>query len=240
MKKKIVALLAGALMTIAASNAFAFVATDLELYRVVYDATTKTTYEQISDLGNFSTLKSLTATTVVGNAYKTAAFDAAAATAGSNLKIAYFAFDVANKQVYLSQTNETAIPKINALKWASAGAGLVTSVNTDGALAGGLGSNTNVNGFFKKEGVNFGSFFTAGSTTANLSNVSLATMVNNAETHIYKFDNANASVFGTQFLTLTTDKTTGLSSVKAVPIPPAFFLMGSGLLGMVGLRRKRK
>jgi hypothetical protein len=33
---------------------------------------------------------------------------------------------------------------------------------------------------------------------------------------------------------------TNISAVSAVPVPAAFWLFGSGLLGMIGIARKRK
>lgn len=264
MKKKMIALLAGALMTLAASNAFAFVGANLELYRVVYDSTTNTTYEAITDLGNINSIKSLAGGTQLDSATSAFANVAgySAANVGSNLKIAYFAFDsgitgAAKKDVYLSQTGETAAPVSAPSKWASAGTAMKGQIIGTSALStnylGGTkdasamtstipGGNTATNSFKRKliDG-SFGGYLSTNPTQGvTFGAVSLAALAANNVTHIYWFQ-GDTGVTGQLALSLTTDTATGITkTASTVPIPPAFFLMGSGLLGMVGLRRKRK
>jgi hypothetical protein len=58
--------------------------------------------------------------------------------------------------------------------------------------------------------------------------------------NLFFWDNPSSSnkegIKGLNIYTLADGSTQVASS--AVPIPPAFFLMGSGLLGMIGLRRR--
>jgi hypothetical protein len=63
--------------------------------------------------------------------------------------------------------------------------------------------------------------------------------------NLYFLDNANgANKVGVSVATISTNfdgsTTIVTPNTAATPIPPAFFLMGSGLLGMFGLRRKNK
>jgi hypothetical protein len=267
MKKKMIALLAGALMMLGASNAFAYIQSDLELYRVVFDATTGSTFQTISDLGSLATLNGKADGTLLDSA--TSAFTSVAGYGNAtqaNLQIAYFAYNAVNpnQDVYLSQTGESAAPTIAGLKWGTAGLGLKTAAGSGLAVNGATYDasgmtvqnqlNTLANGFKVKEHSNFGGYFTGGAVA--LGEPTLATLAGNAAltTHLYFFDQSNTGQTGVLADSLngtisgnwwlTTDVANGTTTIHtasaATPIPAAIYLMGSGLLGMFGLRRKQR
>ena len=59
--------------------------------------------------------------------------------------------------------------------------------------------------------------------------------------NIYFLDKKNGATSFVETDALAIIKTDGSIEIKAAntPIPAAFYLMGSGLLGLVGLRRKK-
>lgn len=244
MKKKMIALLAGALMAMSASSAFAAFA-DLDLVRVYYERTTGTV-EVATDLGNVNTLLASPSTTIAGQW----------ATVGtpSNLYVAYFAVSRATSgttlgDLYVSGLTDTTKPPVavgspgftsTKSGWTSIlgqynsyGTDTITQAQTitnsyrlkmsssQGALGNGINIATRVN------------------TEANL-----ASLVNGTATQVkqklYFFENANtAGSKGVAVADISTNAN-GSTTITTTPIPPAFFLMGSGLLGMFGLRRKSK
>jgi hypothetical protein len=223
------------MMTLSASSAFAASA-DQELIRVVYD---RAGNEYATDLGNINTLlASSTPTKIAGNG-----------TAGL---VAYFAIDKTTNQLWVS--GSTSAPSVingtsgglTTLKsgvtsvYSQYGAtntnytGLASAINsyknkmsaTQGTMANAINSATKVNTEASLTAIIAAG---AGSVTQNLYfwNDGLTTVA--------------ANKIGVAVATITTSFD-GSSTVTtaATPIPPAFFLMGSGLLGMFGLRRKNK
>jgi hypothetical protein len=249
--KKMIALLAATMMTLVAGNAFAgFASTNQELYRVIYDSSAATTFEQVSDLGALygtSGLTTVTTNTVAGPAFTTTGYNTAIA-GGASMKIAYFAFDAATSSIYVAQTGETSAPSVNPLNWGANGTSLKTVANAYKTAAGSssfiaqlLKSNTS--SFVSKEGLTgkFGTYFTTANGSLNA--IALATLSNSAISNLYFF-NGDAGATGTKVLSLTTDNSTGLTTIQAnastpaTPIPAAAYLLGSGLLGLFGIRRK--
>ena len=88
----------------------------------------------------------------------------------------------------------------------------------------------------------FGGLLTPATGEANLAALASGGSVS---MELYEFQltgsGRSATVTTTDFMKITTnaDGTTTVGT-SATPIPPAFFLMGSGLLGMFGLRRKQR
>jgi hypothetical protein len=74
--------------------------------------------------------------------------------------------------------------------------------------------------------------------------ISLASLINGTATsvtqNLYSLAGTTAGSKGVFTTAIITTYADGRTNVSATPIPPAFFLMGSGLLGMFGLRRKNK
>lgn len=245
MKKKMIALLAGALMTSAlAGNAFAAFG-DLHLYRVVYNSSNKV--ELGTDLGTFSMKNELVGNLDLGRAIDTTKLGNAASDF-TNLKVAYFAVDTsAAADLWLSSKNDAAGTLNTGAKWTPIKNNFMSINNTyknsglDEVVAqstsassntyyskyDGFGANVGIFTQFLKAGQNMESVFTNGV----------------AEQNLIFFDNTNVTGAGTQQIAkirTTADGTTLLGSepVPTTPIPPAFLLMGSGLLGLVGIRRK--
>lgn len=76
-------------------------------------------------------------------------------------------------------------------------------------------------------------------TEANLAALVTGTATSVTQ-NLYHFTSANVagSVADFNGVTITTSAD-GSSTVTATPIPAAFYLMGSGLMGLVGLRRRK-
>jgi hypothetical protein len=247
MKKKMIALLAGALMMFGASSAFAaFSSANMEVYRVVYDGTTGSTFEAMTDLGSLATLQADAGGTLLDSG--TSSFAGLTGYNQATDKVVYFAFNTATKSVYISQTGEGSnAPASNPTKWASAGIPLKTVITTAYAsgttdasgmtstITGGTGNTSSFKG--KGYGGSFGGYLSGNAST--LFAASLANLATTDVTHLYFF-NGDTGIIGTVALSLTTNAVNGTTSIAATPIPPAFFLMGSGLLGMFGLRRKQR
>jgi len=246
MKKKSIALLAGALLVAGtAGNALAANFADGDLIEVVYNGTAN---EYATDLGSIASLAAATNGTVIaGGTLPTA-------TAGYN--VAYFAFTAtsnsdATNQLWVSNTATSV--KNNYKQWSTSVSGL------DAAISGYQILTPNANGTVSQAAAQpGGSYFTsldAGGTNPGslggivaTSSTTETTLAGAATQGIYYFANPASSTTSNHTATLAFDVTTnadgtitlGTSNAPAAtPIPPAFFLMGSGLLGMFGLRRKK-
>ena len=56
---------------------------------------------------------------------------------------------------------------------------------------------------------------------------------------LYFFNNADLSATNFVQLSTITTNADGTTNISATPIPAAIYLMGSGLLGLVGIRRRK-
>ena len=239
LKKKIVMLIAAALMTLSASSAFAAFA-DMELIRVVYD---RAGNEYATDLGNVNTLiNSATPTTIAGN--------------GAAGLVAYFAIDKTTNQLWVS--GSTSAPSaINGTSggltttksgvtsvYAQYNQGIVGGATNYTGLASAIGSYKNklsaTQGFLG----NAISSATKGNTEASLAAI-IAAGAGSVTQNLYYWNDGLTTVAANKIgvwtnNTIITTYSDGSTTIASTPIPPAFFLMGSGLLGMFGLRRKNK
>lgn len=256
MKKKMIVLLAAAMMTLAAGNAFANYG-NLDLVEVFYN--TATSNETAIDLGT------LTANAQGGYnlAYNSAAplsinSTTAGQTLGTSTQVAFYALDNANSTALVSSTNGaptqidlyqstigTAASTMQALGYTS-GQGAVISgrlATLNGSAAGWSDGFINQ---MRTSGLWYGGYVNAVGE-ANLSTTAAAnlgiygvndqTVGNGAVALDF---NATVTFDGTNAVTsLTNDNGTG-GTAPATPIPAAAYLLGSGLLGLFGLRRKQK
>ncbi|NVN90568.1 MAG: VPLPA-CTERM sorting domain-containing protein [Desulfuromonadales bacterium] len=231
-KKIAITLAAAALMMGVSTSAFAAFA-DMELIRVVYERTTGTT-EQLTDLGSITSLLSGT---------HTIAGDALSATNPSNLYVGYFALDRATNHVWATSGNANApvMTGTLALNTLKNGTNSVYSYyNSLTADAQGVvtGAQNNTNSYRGKLSASQGRLGTAlnGNSTieGSLSNGSLV------QSLYYWSDASISGSVGQQIsgLTIATNAN-GSTTVTATPIPAAIYLMGSGLLGLVGVRRRK-
>ncbi len=241
MKKKIIMLVAAAMMTLSASSAFAAFA-DLELIRVAYD---RAGNEIATDLGSVSALTAPGSTTTIAGSFSGL----------STGFVAYFALDRLTSELWVSGST-TVVTSItgtaNGLTSLKSGSvGTYALFNSQGGTNY-TGPASAPNSFKNKLSATQGTLATsvaAGSrlnTEASIASL-LTTPGSSVTQSLYYFADANTTVAaekkGVAVATITTsaDGTTTINTpTAATPIPPAFFLMGSGLLGMFGLRRKNK
>jgi hypothetical protein len=241
-KKKIVMLIAAAMMTLSASSAFAAFG-DLELIRVYYERTTGTV-EVATDLGTISTLLAAPSTTIVG-AFGTV-------NTPSNMYAAYFAVDRATNTFWVSgSSNDTTPPvAVGSPGYTSLKSGSSSVYSTYNAAGG--SANTTVTSLQSSSGYKSKLSATQGFLGNGVNNatrpnteISLASLLDHTASsvfqNLYSVAGTTASAKGVKVAQISTnaDGSTTITTANT-PIPPAFFLMGSGLLGMFGLRRKVK
>ncbi|AJY71974.1 hypothetical protein RW64_16580 [Geobacter sulfurreducens] len=250
MKKKMITLLAGALMTIAmAANASAYFEQG-NLIRVVYDRTLMT--EVATDLGSISSiLPAAGGSVVLGGGTNSYLGGALAGSSMANLNVAYFTVNVANKDLWLSSSN-AAQNLTSSTSWVASSGGIASVLNrylpfnnqTQTLSMSDASSYWNkLDGNGTRIG-NFNTFLLAGAGEKNLA--VLATGGTVAQ-NLFFWDNPNiaSGVTGAKLdITIETlaDGSTRISSTQeppsSVPVPAAAYLLGSGLLGLVGIRRK--
>jgi hypothetical protein len=251
MKKKQVALLAAAMMTLAAGNAFADFA-NTDLIRVVYNAVTNT--ETATDLGAISSLLSVTNDNIATNPFTNAISSGSFA----NSVVAYYAENSTANQFYISTNGTITATSVNTGKTITSATVISSANGLYTSLSGGTGyavtplvtNGTNVaNTFFlvadAEQTVGAGSF-DALLANGSSNEASLAGLASNAvQQSLYLVSSGGGHTANTvtnENLVIQTNAngtTTINPGVAATPIPPAFFLMGSGLLGMLGLGRKK-
>ncbi|NVN98826.1 MAG: hypothetical protein HXX17_05830 [Geobacteraceae bacterium] len=236
MFKKLATIVAAAMLTLSASSAFAAFA-DLELIRVYYD---RAGNEYATDLGSIASLLAPQTTTTIAGNFGTAVY------------ATYFALDRTTNQLWVSNVNYLGASATFTPAIIGGGTGL-TSIksgttntyslyNTQGGTNySGLASN--INSFKNKLSATqgwFGNTITAANSARTYSELNLSTLATTNTQSLYFFANG---------LTTSPDKTgvavaqiitnaDGSTTITTTPIPAAFYLMGSGLLGLVGLRRR--
>jgi hypothetical protein len=240
MKKKMIMLVAAAMMTLSASSAFAAFA-DLELIRVVYD---RAGAEYATDLGNINTLLSASTPTTIAGSFTGAN--------GAATLVTYFALDRANNDLWAANSTTTAPLVIGGTTGLTAISNGMNSVYSTYNVQGGTnytGLASNLNSYKNKLSSTqgwLGNTITGAASRA-ATELSLASLSTNNTQTLYFWNDAKsltaniAGRTGVAVASITTNLD-GSSTITptATPIPPAFFLMGSGLLGMFGLRRKNK
>jgi hypothetical protein len=255
MKKKLVALLAAALLTVSfAGNAMALWA-EGDLIRVVYD--NKGSNEVATDLGSLSTVS---AGGTYGGGVNAVTLSQFAGSAWSDLRVAYFSFSQSPIQTISvsgalngSVTSESGgytsfVPPASAASFLYAGTTPVLGATATVSIL-----KTNVNGFYTGldagGGVlpgDFGGFIVTGTNPGGVLSLANLATTGYVDQSLFTWSNtaldAAGRLPGTKGVTLRTmtDGSTLINpnAAPAVPVPPAFFLMGSGLLGMFGVRRK--
>lgn len=251
MKKKMITLLAGAMMTIAMAGSAMAAFTDQSLVRVIYDTTSST--EIATNLGTISTLVGTSNNTITANPFLLSDFGATASLA--NLRVGYFVVGTAGVSSYAANSlTTTYMAPAKLTTFQSYGNSTISYYNSLGTADKIVASQTFTNSYFSDfNKPNVGSY---GTTIFN-GNVSSAPVTTTGETSLaalaasspinmslYQYaGQARAYAQGNQALTiaLNADGTTTINATSApaaTPIPAAAYLLGSGLLGMVGIRRK--
>ncbi len=233
-----------------------------DLIRVVFD--TVGSVEYATDLGNFQDILSRTAAgekniTVGGgvDAIQTSIFGAT--TQMADLRVAYFTYDANNgKWVGLASGLES-ISNISrkystfeGAAWATSGANATPTLGsydanmiTDNSAK--LASKSDAKSFYTKFSVAVGSSYAGMVSPTNPNGIaSLAALATggSVEQNFFTWTgtNTNNASAGTLAFTLTTldDGVTVINKMEQqpVPVPAAAWLLGSGLMGLVGLRRR--
>jgi hypothetical protein len=264
MFKKLATILAAAMLTMAAGNAFASFS-DGDLIRVVYERTGGTV-EVATDLGSLSTILATAGSTNYGAGTDAFTTQTGTAFSSSNYYVAYFAganTSTTTGSMWLSGTDGEGVSR---LAGNTANGNFNTLYGTYNGSATGtvhitanttLVDNSGSGSYNLKSGNNgtFGSVLAVG--TPNM-DASLTTLAANAPVseNLYYSANYNQGSTGNgkamtqinaadasgalQILTNSDGSTTIVNgaTVSATPIPAAAYLLGSGLLGLFGIRRK--
>lgn len=243
MKKHFAIILAAMLMVGAAGQAMAMISTP-NLIRIVYQGGTSGTVEIGTDLGVAGS--SLSVGTLGGGNFNSTMFGGAAF---SDMNVAYIGLSSPiGTDLWFSATS---LPTVNTLVFTSTRSAF-NNVYT-GAYAAGTttaGVRSVVKSYYTqldKAGA-FGGigslnvFVTQGATNnlfgveANLA--ALATTGGYVDQKLYNYNNTSKLVTDTGFTLRTLSDGSTLVMATATPIPPSVLLLGSGLLGMIGIRRK--
>ena len=262
MKKKLVALIAGAALTVAlAGNAFATFG-ELTLIRVL-DQKSGGTTEVLSNLGTLGTTVDLSAQNVILSSSNVLNdFNGAAL---SSLTVSYTSYQINPDSgytfdIWVGGSNTTA-PKTAGGMDAQYQSNMDQVIQYANRLGGTtanevIGDTSNRASYFKKMNPTgqYGSngAFTSLDSNSNASLANLATTGYVDQTIYYFSGQVNPDTYqtdpstGIKVATIRTsyDAATGMltstlnPNATPTPIPAAFLLMGSGLLGLVGIRRK--
>jgi hypothetical protein len=255
MFKKLATFAVAAVMSLSASSAFAAFA-NMDLIRVITDTTAGSTKEIVTNLGAISTLIGTTDNVVGGGASAFTSFIGTSPLA--NLSVSYFAVNrttVTSGTLWLASNNTTAPTSAssngiyNKLATTGGAGNNPTLVYYNTLTATGstvVADNTNAASIAGKNGTptNVGLYMNFANAFAANSNVSLSSLASAPiAMTLWQFGPATGmlstgSAVGVQTLTLLTNAD-GSTTVNATPIPAAAWLLGSGLMGLVGLRRRK-
>lgn len=255
MKNKMIALLAGALMMLSAGSAFAyFGANSNDIYMAAYNASTSK--ELVIDIGTLSLSSDGTYYTLSNS---TGSFNLSdlGANSTSAVKVAFYGADQ-----YTTEFASSTVTSSPATAFGKQDSFLssLNIINSTATTAGTttqnyIGSTTNLNGYVSKmDASGAGSFAQmndqlTGTGKSNFINpeISLATLAAGNLQGIFGFAYDSAKTPGVLAFTAGITDANGVESLTitnvntaATPIPAAIYLMGSGLLGMFGLRRKQR
>ncbi|MFZ2223231.1 MAG: hypothetical protein WAV26_00940 [Candidatus Deferrimicrobium sp.] len=235
MKKYFGIFLAAMLMVGAAGPAMAGIAAT-NLLRIVYDTSDSGTVEIGSDLGSAPTL---TAGAITTNPFSVSSADL------DHYSVVYLAFSASANQLWFTATS---LPTVNPLVWVSTKSATNSTMYNFAAGTTTVGLKSANNSYWNKMDLG-GVFGAVGSLNtfipqpsnnvygveANLAALATGGYVDQT---LYFYQNGlGLSDTGFTLRTLA-DGTTQVLAASAVPIPPSVLLLGSGLLGMIGIRRK--
>lgn len=248
MKKYLAALLIG-LMTLALVGEAQASFDSGHLFRVVYDTTGNV--EVATDLGDIS---SWTSGSGIGSDLTlgggSAAFSLSMFTGADwdDLRVAYFAVDEStNKNVWtsgpLEGTQTSGARQYTGIRSAISSLGGYYRT-LDGSTGTVIAAQSAANSYWHTmdgEGIKTATF-NAFLTTAN-GEISLAALAATGyvDQALYFYDTPDSIKNGVQVVTIRTmaDGSTVINA-SAVPIPPSVFLLGSGILGLIGFRSRAR
>ncbi len=242
MKRKLLVVLAAFMFLFGvAGQAMAFFE-DTELIRVVYQVNGPN--EMATDLGfSLNDVTSPLTSTVVLNSNNFSLFGTSQD--WGDYRVAYFARDlngaIAQMNAYVSG------PLTGQTSGAGKGATISNAINSISIKYRNLGeaqstlAKTDPASYFKL--LDLGSAVSAGSFAAFIpgknGEVSLAALatVGYVDQFLYFYDTPNVTAAGVAIAKIRTFAD-GHTELSAVPVPAALYLLGSGLLGLIGIRRR--
>jgi hypothetical protein len=238
--KKIMILFAVAMLLLGVSGQAMAAFTTGDLIRVVYGNGN----EYVSDLGNFSSLTSAGSGNVVSSDYIN--FSTFGGATNDQLKVAYFMYtstaqgDAAN-YAWTSGISPTG-QWSGSGKWAAfnSAAGYIlaqASGSTSGSDATIASGNLNSYETRMQTSGTMSSFLNTATHPGTGSDQSLTT-AGYVDQYLYYYSTPNSAKAGLQVATIRTFAD-GHTELNPTPIPATFLLFGSGLLGLVGIRRKQ-
>ncbi|MBI5237031.1 MAG: hypothetical protein HY887_01220 [Deltaproteobacteria bacterium] len=247
MKRIVMILLAAAVPLFGFSGQAMAYFTDGDLIRVVYQKGGAN--EVATDLGAFAPTAAYSGT---GISFTTNLFPTAGAVGGAfstaalaDLQVAYFVRDVATTHAWTSGPQAGQVS--GNRQWTSAFSGGVQLLQSKYATFGTAQATllqSDTQAYVKlmdNGGINFGKFggfIPLANGEQNLAALGTAGFV---DSYLYYYATPNSPLAGSQVATLRTfaDGHTEVVGASPVPIPAPVMLLGSGLMALVGIRRKQ-
>ncbi len=248
--KKIIMLLAVAVLMFGFSGQAMATTVYGDLIQVIYKTNSSTTTEYVTDLGSLSSLTSLATPSgyTLGNSNLFGL-----GTSLSNYQVAYLVSSNASASTLSvsgdatgSQTGGNAQGAFSGAYNNFIGAAHGTAWTTVSGFGTAQVLMSNANSYYNQ--MNYGDNLIADGATGSFNgflynNNGEATILGSAVTqYLYQYANPNNMGNGTQGLEIVTNangSTDLIGPAAATPVPPAVLLFGSGLLGLVGIRRKQ-
>ena len=240
MKKKLLVLAAVFMLLFSFAGQAMASFDSLELIQAVSQVSGTGTNEVLTDLGSFSSTAPISGSTTYTNAINLSNFGSGATLA--NLEVQYFVADTTNfDKVWLSGPTTG---QQSAIAHGDAITGNMYSVYYQAQTHGGNPvvqaqnpGDSSVYAMLENSGINRGGmagFIAVGSAVANLGSGAVTLYL------YYYGGNLDAAQSGLPVAMITTnaDGSTTVSAIPAVPIPAAVWLLGSGLMSLVGIRRR--
>lgn len=247
MKKKMIALIAGLMLTLSAGSAFAAFA-DLNLTRIAYG----TTNEVATDLGTVSSLLAAGSTTLSTGTSNLVSMGAGATGAGSTVYVTYYATDTAKLYFSAADTgigSHIAVDGTNGVNTAGQLSNAFFGVSSyysnltqtadsvNPAVVSASSARANLSSYFSTfEGGGQPGTSTLSNTVPALVDAPLTSA---ATQGLFYWDGVSAQAVEVATITTSLDGSTTVGTT-ATPIPAAAYLLGSGLMGLFGLRRKQR
>ncbi|MHC1743859.1 MAG: hypothetical protein AB9873_12615 [Syntrophobacteraceae bacterium] len=260
MKKFIASIAVGAMVLVGAGQALAAFSTDLELIRVVYDRTSgkEVATDLLTVSAGANSAGTWTTQTVGGGELKIELGDFGASTKWSDLNVAYFAINRSSDDFWGTSDNQIqniqSGAKLAALESGVNNVlGVYRSADTDSngqavvdsSLANTYWRTLNSNGTLVGR-------FVGIYTVTGLGEVNLGALADSSFSdgqhaladasvtqylQFFNTPNTNGSS-GTLAAIIKTNSDGSTTIVNPVPVPPSVLLLGSGILGLLGIRRR--